>query len=105
MAACNLRNLIKAMINRIGADAARYLLELGEVLVDLADINGDVGGERVLLPPKRRVGNALKFLTWADRCLRHFDRHPKPAPGRHDAPHHGGEQRSREAHTSDFHLA
>src|SRR5882724_11398801 len=103
MAACNLRNLVEAMIDRIGADAVRYLLELREVFLDLADIDGDVEAERVLLPPKRRVGNAVEFLTRADRRLWHFDRHSEPGPGRNNHPRHGGEQPSRKAHTSAFH--
>src|SRR5262249_36280954 len=103
MAARHLWNLVEPMVDRIGADATRHLLELGEVLFDLADINGNVGAERVLLPPKRRIGNALKLLAWADRRLRHFDRHPKPGPGRNDDPCHCGKHRSREGHTSALH--
>src|SRR5215813_8085889 len=103
MAARNLRNLVKTMIDRIGADAAADPLELGQVLLDLADIDGNVGAERVLLPAKWRIGNALELLAWADRRLRHFDRHPQPGPGRNDDPCHCGKHRSREGHTSALH--
>src|SRR5690348_404776 len=88
------------MVDRIGADAARHLLELGKILLDLADIDRNVRTERVLLPPKRRVGYALELLARANRRLRHFDRHPKPSPGPNDDPCHGGEQRRRDAHIS-----
>src|SRR5262249_38595920 len=98
MAARNRWNLVKAVVDRVGPNAVSDLLELGEILVDLAGIDRNVRTERVLFSPKGRIGDAVKLLAGAERRLRHFDHHAEPRPGRDDRCRCSGEKRGRDAH-------
>ena len=39
----------------------RHLLELGQILVDLPRVDGNIGAERVLIPSERGVRDAVKL--------------------------------------------
>jgi hypothetical protein len=45
------RDLVEAVVDRMGAHAVGDRLELGQVFVDLPGIDGNIG-ERVLIPRK-----------------------------------------------------
>src|SRR5439155_22005636 len=76
----DLRDLVEPMVDRIGPDTVRYLLELCQIRIDLARINGNIGAKRILVVPKGRIGNAGKLFGGRERAWRHIDRGPKPGP-------------------------
>ena len=94
----DLRDLVEAMVGRIGAHAVGDALELGEVVLDLPGIDRDVGPERVLTRAERGVGNAVELRPRRQRRVRHLDRGAEPSPGRDDRQCCKREQRSRKPH-------
>ncbi len=76
----DLRDLVEAMIGRVCPHAVGDLLEVGQVLVDLAGIDRNVGAERVLVAAERGVGYTVEFLAGGEGRRRHRDRRPEPHP-------------------------
>jgi hypothetical protein len=72
------------MVDRVGPDAVSYLLELGQILVDLARVDRDVGTEWILVSPKGGIGNAGQFAASYRWIWRDIHTCPEPAPERND---------------------
>ena len=94
----DLRDLVEAMVGRIGAHAVGDALELDQVGLDLPGVDRDVGPERVLTRAERGVGNAVELRPRRQRRVRHLDRGAEPSPGRDDRQCCKREQRSRKPH-------
>src|SRR5262249_42124729 len=92
------RDLIEAVIDRVGAHAVGDLLELSQILIDLPGIDGTIRPERALPPPKRGVRDAIKLLARRQRGWRHLDRRPEPCPCRGDRRSRNREKRGRNTH-------
>ena len=84
VASSDLRNLIEPMVGRIGSHAIGDLLELCQILLDLAGIDGNVRTERILRSPEWGIGDAVELLAGLQRRRRHCHRAPEPGPGGDD---------------------
>src|SRR5262245_35676188 len=94
MPAGDIRNLVEAVVNGIGPHAIGDRLELSEVFIDLARIDGHVRSERVLPAPERGIGDAVQLFAGSKRRLRHFDRRSEPGPAGNNRRRRKCEQRS-----------
>ena len=98
----DLRDPVEPVIDRIGADAAGQLLELGEILVDLPGLDMGSRPERILVAAERRIGQAVELAARSEQVLRHFDRRAEPAPDGDDGRRGQGEKSRRNGHVDDF---
>src|SRR5262249_36791101 len=55
VALCDGRNPVEAMIDGVGAHAVGDRFELGQILLNLAWVDWNVGSERVLAAPERGI--------------------------------------------------
>jgi len=99
MTARNLWDLIEPMVDRVGPDTVRYLLELGQILVDLARVDRDIGTEWILVSPKGRIGNTGKLIPSYRWLWRDIHRCAEPAPERNDHASNHRKKRGRICHT------
>ena len=99
---CQFGHLVQAVVDGIGADAARYLGEIEQVFADLLSADFQLRIERRLVVAERRVGHAFELGRGIDRRAREHDRLGQPPPDRGNDRQRDQEKRQRRANGDWF---
>ena len=97
------RDLVEPVIDRVRPYAVGDVFELGQILVDLPRIDGNIGPERVLVPSERGIRDAMKLSSRRERGRGHLDHGSQPSPHRHDRCSGNREKRTCNAHCGQSH--